>query len=120
MIRNEAPVVLEVQEGEMTMKARIKASSIATNKQKELARELVREEMRKQEQGNVRRLFKLMCLSLNEECGYGKKRLGYLLARISENAALHERDEVFWTHVDQRMKQIGMEFAPEDYDEIDR
>ena len=102
------------------MKARIKASNMATNRQKKMARELVREELQKQAQGNVRRTFKLLCLSLNEEYGFGKKRLGYLLARISENASLHEHDEVFWTHVDKRMEQLGMDFTNEDYEEMDR
>jgi hypothetical protein len=102
------------------MRARIKAFDRATNRQKKMARELVQEEMRKQAQGNVRRVFKLLCLSLNEEYGFGKKRLGYILARISENASLHDHDEVFWTHVDQRMEQIGMEFTHEDYEEVDR
>ena len=102
------------------MNARIKASAIATNKQKQMARELVAEEWERQSRDNMRRIFKLFCLSLNDEFGHGKSRLARLILTVTERAAEHKHDEVFWKHVDDRMEQIGMEFPKEDYNEMER
>lgn len=102
------------------MKARIKASSIATNREKERARELVREELNRQAAGNTRRLFKLFCLCLNNEYGFGKERLERLIRSVSALAEQHEKDEVFWTHIDQRIEQMGVELTKEDYSITDK
>lgn len=102
------------------MNARIKASDRATNKQRQMARELVKEELRKQAAGNMRRIFKLFCLCLNEEYGFGRGRLSNLIHGVSELATQYEKDEVFWTHVDKRMEQMSMEFQKEDYEEMDK
>lgn len=100
------------------MKARIPMQF--TNKQKAAIREQVAEELKRQAQGNTRRIFKLLCASLHEEYGFGKVRLMRIIDRINKVAAEHETDEVYWTHIDMLMKQIGIAFATENYDEIER
>lgn len=102
------------------MKAHVKASALASNKQKQQVRELVREELRRQAGANMRRTFKLFCLCLNEKYGFGKDRLDRLIASVSELAEQHERDEVFWTHVDKRIEQIGVKFDRENYEEMEK
>ena len=65
-------------------------------------------------------MFKLLCLSLHEEFGFGKDRCTRLIQRINALAEEHEQDEVYWTHVDSVMQDIGVEFEPENYAEMDR
>lgn len=101
------------------MKARVRVFDRATNKQKQMAKDLIKEELQRQAKGNMRRIFKLLCLCLNEEYGFGKHRLSNVIHKVSKLTEEKEYDEVFWTHVDQRMAQIGMEFANENYDEVD-
>lgn len=88
--------------------------------QKTAIREYAKEAFTKQAQDNVRRMFKLMCLSLHEEFGFGKERCTRLIQRINALAEEHEHDEVYWHHVDSVMKDIGVDFAKENYDEVDR
>lgn len=88
--------------------------------QKTAIREYAKEAFTKQAQDNVRRMFKLMCLSLHEEFGFGKDRCTRLIGRINSIAAEHEHDEVYWNHVDSVMQDIGVDFAKENYDEVDR
>lgn len=61
-----------------------------------------------------------MCLALHEEFGWGHERLLRLIGTINALAEEHETDEVYWTHVDRVMDQLGMAFAKEDYDIVDR
>lgn len=100
------------------MKARLPAR--LTNKQKTAIREGVAAEMRRQEEGNIRRIFKLLCASLHEEYGFGQVRCRRIIANVSRLADQHEHDEVFWAHVDQLMAQIGMDFVNENYEVVDR
>lgn len=52
--------------------------------------------------------------SLNEMYGFGKRRLECVLGQISDLAAEHERDEVYWAHIDRVVIDgLGMEFARE-------
>lgn len=99
------------------MKARI---PMVNNKQKAAIRESVAAELQRQGQGNTRRIFKLLCAALHEEYGFGKIRCMRIVERISKVAAEHEHDEVYWTHVDMLMEQLGLEFDKEDYKEIER
>ena len=91
-----------------------------TNKQKAAIRSEVAEEIRRQGEDNTRRLFKLLCASLHEEYGFGKVRCMRMIQRISKLAAEHEHDEVYWTHVDMLMAQLGLEFVKENYEEMER
>lgn len=98
------------------MRARLKPSAIVSKRQKAA----VKAYQQQQNEGNMRRTFKLMCLALHEEFGFGKDRCARLVGRINALAEEHETDEVYWHHVDTVMKQIGLCFKEEDYEEVDR
>lgn len=101
------------------MKARMRANGITSKAQKRAVRELIAEEHKKQAQGNVRRLFKLFCVSLYEEYGFAAKRGGRVINQVSQLADEKKTDPVFWAHVDRLLKQIGYGFPDENYDEVD-
>ena len=100
------------------MKARIPMQF--TNKQKSAIRESVAQELRRQQQDNIRRVFKLLCASLHEEYGFGKIRCMRIIDRINKTAAEHEQDEVYWHHIDTLMEQLGIAFERENYEIVDR
>ena len=102
------------------MKARYKASGITSKQQKEAIRNLVADELKRQRETGTRRMFKLICLSLNKEFGFGKDRLRRLGAMVNRLTAEHENDEIYWTHVDGALEQIGLKFENEEYDITDR
>lgn len=101
------------------MKARIKPTYGVTNKQKKVVAEFLKEEQQKQNKGAVRRLFKLMCVSLNDDFGFGAERLGRLINKIQMLSEEHATDEVFWEHVDKRLGQMAVPFEHEDYNEME-
>lgn len=101
------------------MRARIKPTYGVTNKQKKVVAEFLKEEQEKKSKDVVRRVFKLMCVSLNDDFGFGAERLGRLIAKINDLSVEHETDEVFWEHVDKRLDQMGVPFEHEDYDEME-
>ena len=101
------------------MNARIKPRYAVTKKQKKIVEEFIREEHREKGREAARRLFKLMCVSLNDDFGFGAERLGRLIAKINDLSVEHETDEVFWEHVDKRLDQMGVPFEHEDYDEME-
>ena len=98
----------------------MKPADILSKDQKSAIRDYAKEQFAKQAKGSVRRVFKLLCLSLHEEFGFGKDRCTRLIQRINALAKEHEQDEVYWTHVDSVMQDIGVEFEPENYAEMDR
>lgn len=102
------------------MQARIRPADRLSKEQRAAMQAYARAEFVKQAQDNVRRLFKLMCLSLHEEFGFGKDRCTRLIGRINALAAEHERDEVYWQHVDSVMRGLGVDFIAENYEEVDR
>ena len=102
------------------MRARIRPADILSKDQKAAIKDYAKEQFEKQAQDNMRRTFKLMCLSLHDEFGFGNSRCLRLVRRINELAEEHENDEVFWQHVDSVMQEIGVEFAVENYEEMDR
>lgn len=73
------------------------------------------------EQSNAmtRRVFKLFCVSLHQEFGFGKDRLNRLIAKVEDIGAEREQDEVFWGHVDKYCKVLGLDFPDEDYERMD-
>lgn len=97
------------------MKARIKPAHFVTKKQKAVMQEYVQEELRAQHAGSVRRVFKLFCVALHDEYGFGKERLTNVLGKVSAVCDSKQKDPVFWTHVDRAIEQIGLEFSKEDY-----
>lgn len=76
-----------------------------------------------QQAGNdmTRRVFKLFCLALNEEFGFGKKRLSRLIAKVSEWSLKSAEDEVFWSHLDRLLiDRMGIDFERENYEVMDK
>lgn len=96
------------------MKARVPAVSRLSNKQRACIREAAAHELQRQEQLRMRRMFKLMCVSLHEAYGFGRGRLSNVMSTISNLAAEHDRDEVFWDHVDRVViQELGIDFERE-------
>ena len=100
------------------MWARIKPADITTKKEKEAIRQYVAEELEKQKNDTMRRLFKLFCAAIHEEHGHGKYRLSRTLEKVTCFCSERENDPVFWSHIDKLMEQIGLEFQKEDYEEM--
>lgn len=96
------------------MRARLKPSAITTKTQKKAINQVLQSELERQQKLVMRRFFKIMCVSLNDDFGFGKERLMRLINRISEVAAVHENDEIYWLHVDKRIAQLGLEFRKEE------
>lgn len=102
------------------MNARIRPKDQVTNKQKKVVAEYLKEEQERQAKDVMRRWYKLMCTSLNDDFGFGKERLLRLIDRISKLAEEHITDEVFWEHMDKRLEQMGVQFEKENYAEMER
>ena len=98
----------------------MKARRTVDKKMKERIRSEVAEEMLKQTNDITTRVFKLFCVSLHQEFGFGKDRLGRVLGRIEDISTEREHDEVFWAHIDRYCKGIGLEFPDEDYEKMDK
>ena len=64
--------------------------------------------------GIVRRYLKLTMIALNRSYGFGARRLSGLLKEITELSETYDTDEVFWTHADERLRQMGIRFDPEE------
>jgi hypothetical protein len=79
----------------------------------------VEEEFKEQSNNMTRRVFKLFCISLHQEFGFGKDRLNRLIAKVEEISGEREQDEVFWAHVDKYCKVLGLNFPDEDYERMD-
>ena len=74
-------------------------------------------EIRSQQEGITRRLMKLTCIALNESEGFGKKRCRRVMKEINRLAEEHFTDDIFWSHADRRIRQLGFteeEFKSED------
>ncbi len=83
----------------------------------------IHSEMRRQQEGITRRLMKLMCIALNESEGFGNKRLHRVMSVVTMLADDSQQDEIFWTHVDRRIRQLGItekEMPDEDYEVMDK
>ena len=66
----------------------------------------------------IRRFTKMVCITLNEQYGFGSKRLKLFMAQFSRIGGLAEHDEEYWAHVDERLRQLGLEFQSEEADEL--
>lgn len=98
------------------MRARINPARSVTKKQKAAVKEYIQQELRQQQKGSTRRIFKLFCVALHEEYGFGKKRLSNVLHNVTKVCEEKRDDPVFWTHIDRAIEQIGLEFPQEDYE----
>lgn len=102
------------------MKAYIRPINQISKKQREAIRKVTEEQLKLDRQGLTRRLFKIFCVALNKEYGFGKQRLHHLIGMVQELANERPNDEVFWSHVDRKViDEIGMDFSREDYDLLD-
>ncbi len=97
------------------MRARIKPVYTVSKKQKEAVQEYIKKEMQVQEFGSIRRVFKLFCVALHDEYGFGKGRLSNVLGKVNTVCEEKKDDPVFWTHVDRVIEQIGLDFTKENY-----
>ena len=101
------------------MKARLHLNNRMSKKQQADIKEYCAQELRKQEVEHTRRMIKIMCVALHEQCGFGSVRLSKVLAMIEELSNVRDKDEVFWYHVDRELKAIGLDFEDEDYEKVD-
>lgn len=100
------------------MKARLPHR--VTKRQEGVIREKVKDEYQRQGQEMSRRIFKLFCVALNKQFGFGKYRLSRLLCEVGALSDEKQRDDVFWSHIDRVViEQIGIEFPRENYDNLD-
>lgn len=67
----------------------------------------------------TRRVFKLFCVALHNEFGFGLQRLSKLLLAVSKQIEKSKSDEVFWYHIDRELKAIGLDFPNENYEVMD-
>lgn len=93
------------------MKAHLPSKRCMTNTQRKAANDYVRQ----QQEAVCRRIFKLMIVSLNDLYGFGKLRSFRLMQDIVSK--VEDDDPVFWTHIDRRVHQIGIELKEEDWRE---
>ena len=82
------------------MKARIPNAAKLTKKQLQAVRSYSSQVVREDQERLMRRYFKLMCYVLNRDFGFGSKRCLSVIGGISRLSAEHDRDEIFWEHLD--------------------
>ena len=97
------------------MKARVSIDK----KTKQRINDEVKAEYDRQGQDLSRRHIKLFCVALNQEFGFGKKRLLRLIQAYGDLGAERKDDEIFWYHIDRHLEQIGLDFPREDYEVMD-
>lgn len=102
------------------MKSRIKLSDKVSKNQQKMLQNFCDEQFHKNAEEHTRRILKIACIALNESFGFGAERCSKFLDRVTEISNKHIDDEIFWTHADKRIEQIGVPFAPEDYSVTDR
>lgn len=98
----------------------MKAHRTIDKKFQKRIRDEVAEEFKKQSNDMTRRVIKAICVSLNQEYGFGKIRLLRLIDRLEEISKEREHDEVFWSHIDIYCKHLGLDFPDEDYEKMDK
>lgn len=101
------------------MKSRISLTNRLSNKQKADIREYCSNEMLRQQKEHTRRMIKIFCVVMNKEFKFGAGRCLKALEKIEELSYQRDTDEVFWSHVDKTLEQIGLTFPPEDYEKMD-
>lgn len=68
----------------------------------------IKNELQRQHEDITRRIMKLVCIALNESEGFGSERLHRVLSAITNLADESNDDEIFWGHVDRRIRQLGI------------
>lgn len=70
-----------------------------------------------QDANNIR-IFKLSCHILHTDFGFGAERLTRFVQGLDSLIRDNADNEVFWEHIDRDMKQIGLKFPDEKYEDI--
>ena len=97
------------------MKARISPKDRISNKNKKILDEY----MSDCQKDIMRRYFKILCVTLNEEFGFGAERLLKVVDKIDKVCSEHINDEEYWYHIDKRViEQIKVPFEYENYKEL--
>lgn len=107
------------------MKALIRPQNTMNKRQKEclaaFVEDRVKERIEEESVAMSQRFFKIAFLTLNEQFGFGAKRLCDFMGRATRVMREWDGDPEFWVHVDKRIKQIGIDNMPdEDYDDMAR
>ena len=94
------------------MKARVPLQKKLPQKTLREVESYAKEVVNSYEKECMRRFFKLACLALNQDFGFGTHRLQKFIVTAGEHAG--NRDEVFWWHVDKQLiDQLGLPFERE-------
>ena len=106
------------------MKVRLSVWDSLTKKQKEEIDKYIKtrgvEVCQEEAEGNFRRYYKLLAVSLNQKFGFGKKRILEVFGYISELGKERDKDPVFWAHIDKIViDQLGIDLKKEDYRDLD-
>lgn len=101
------------------MKAIRKISKAEKNRINDLARQNVAEWLKKNEAALTRRVLKIVCVALNDEFGFGTERLSRLVRAVNQTTNEWHDNPCFWTSVDRRLKQKGINFEEENYNELE-
>lgn len=91
----------------------MKARLPITNKEIAMAKEY----MAKLEPIYMRRILKVVCYVLYNEFNFGIGRLGKVIDSANETMADMSSNEVIWDSIDRKLRDIGLEFEDEDYEE---
>ena len=59
----------------------------------------------------LRRVFKIFCIVLNSEYGFGTSRLSNVIQKVS--VMVCSKDPIFWYHADREMERLGLPFDKE-------
>lgn len=99
------------------MKARLPIDKYMKQRIRKATAEAVAEQIDLQTKTMTRRFLKMLCIVLNSEYSFGKKRLANVIEKMGSLAIEAETDEVFWEHADRIViNQLGLVFE-EDYTE---
>lgn len=101
------------------MKAIRQISKAERERINQLAKENVAHWLKENEADLTRRVLKIVCVSLNEQFGFGADRLSRLVKEVNQTTAEWEVNPCFWTTVDRRLNQIGIPFVEEDYTKLE-
>lgn len=107
------------------MKAMIRPHNHLNAKQRRAIEEFVEdrviERINEESVAMSRRFFKIAFITLNEQFGFGAKRLCDFMGTATRVMEEWDGDQEYWVAVDQRLKQIGITSLPdEDYEDMAR
>lgn len=100
------------------MKARYKMPLTAIEREAvERIMEEVKEKSSREQNRAILRTFKIACLILHQDFGFGGKRLEKFVDLMNEAGRKAAQRPEIWFHVDEQLKALGFEFDPEDLEE---